>query len=57
MFVEFATERLTEGRLCVGDKMTKKKKLKTFNTSNAKIEMNAGGKVVKIKDERGLLQD
>ena len=56
IFVEFATERLTEGRLCVGDKMTKKK-LKTFNTSNAKIEMNAGGKLVKIRDERGLLQD
>ena len=56
MFVEFATERLTEGRLCVGDKMTKKK-LKTFNTSNAKIYMNAGGKLVKIKDERGLLQE
>ncbi len=56
MFVEFATERLTEGRLCVGDNMTKKK-LTTFKTSNATIEMNAGGKLVKIKDERGLLQD
>ena len=55
-FVEFATERLTEGRLCVRDKMTKKK-LKTFKTSNATIEMNAGGKLVKIKEERGLLQD
>ena len=45
MFVEFATERLTEGRLCVRHKLTKKK-LKTFNTSNATIEMNAGGKLV-----------
>ena len=34
-----------------------KEKLKTFNTSNATIEMNAGGKLVKIKEERGLLQD
>ena len=55
MFVEFANERLTEGRLCVWDKMTKKK-LKTFKTSHATIEINGGGKVVKIKEERGLLQ-
>ena len=57
MFVEFAIERLTEGRLCVWDKMTKKK-LKTLKTSNATIESNAayGGKLVKIKEERGMLQ-
>ena len=55
MFVEFATERLTEGRVCVWDKMTKKK-LKTFNTSNVTTEINAGGKLVKIKEERGRLQ-
>ena len=58
MFVEFAIERLTEGRLCVWDKM-KKKKLKTFKTSNSTIEINAayGGKLVKIKkEERGMLQ-
>ena len=55
MFVEFATERLTEGRLCVWDKITKKK-LNTFKTSNATIEINGGGKVVKIQEERGLLQ-
>ena len=42
MFVEFVSERLTEGRLCVRDKMTKKK-LKTFKTANAMIEINAGG--------------
>ena len=36
MFVEFAIERLTEGRLCVWDKMTKKK-FKTFKTSNVTI--------------------
>ena len=55
IFVEFDTERLTEGRLCVWDKITKKK-LKTFKTANATIEINAGGKLVKIKEERGLLQ-
>lgn len=32
------------------------KKLKTFKTSNAMIEVNVGGKLVKIKEERGLLQ-
>ena len=42
--MEFATERLW------------KKKLKTFKTSNATVEINAGGKLVKIKEERGLLQ-
>ena len=51
MFVEFATERLTEGRLCVWDKMTKKK-LKSFKTSNATVEISAGGKLVKIKYAR-----
>ena len=52
MFVEFAIERLTEGRLCVWDKMTKKK-LKTFKTSNATIGINTayGGKLVKIKEK------
>ena len=33
-----------------------KKKFKTFKTSDAIIEINAGGKLVKIKEERGLLQ-
>ena len=35
------------------DTMTNKK-LKTFKTSNEKIEMKAGGKLVKIKEEHGL---
>ena len=55
ILVEFATEHLTEGWLCAWDKMTKTK-LKTFRTSNAKIAMNAGGKLVNIKEERGLLE-
>ena len=36
-------------------KMTKKN-LKTFKTSNAMIDMNASGKLVKIKEESGLLE-
>ena len=57
MFVEFAIERLTEERFCVWVKLSKKK-LQTFKTSNSTIEINAayGGKLVKIKDERGMLQ-
>ena len=49
MLVEFTIEHLIEGRLYVWDKITKKK-LKTFKTSNAIIEMNAGGKLVKMKE-------
>ena len=51
MFVQFATERLMEGRTCVRDKM-RKMKFKTFMTSkcNASIEINDGGNPVKIKD-------
>ena len=41
--------------LCVWDNMTKKK-LNTFKTSNAMIEMDNGGTLVKIKEERGLLE-
>ena len=55
MFMEFITQRLTQGRICVWVKMTKKK-LKTFKTSNAMIEVNADGKLLKIKEARGLLQ-
>ena len=57
MLVKFTTEDLTEwdGWPCVWDKMAKKN-LKTFKTTNAVIDMNAGGKFVKIKQERGLLE-
>ena len=34
----------------------KKKQLKPFKTSNAMIEVNPDGELVKIKEERGLLQ-
>jgi hypothetical protein len=55
MFESFVTERLTEGRLSVWDKMTKRK-LGTFKSANAMLEVRAGEKLVKIKEERGLLQ-
>ena len=63
MFEGFVNERLTEGKISVWDKMSKKK-LKTFKSANAKIrwskytmaEIRIGDKLVKIKEERGLLQ-
>ena len=41
--------------MCVGQN-DKEEALKSFKTANATIEINAGGKLVKIKEERGLLQ-
>ena len=55
MFEGFVNERLTEGKLSVWDKMSKKK-LKTFKSANAMAEIRIGDKLVKIKEERGLLQ-
>ena len=55
MLVEFTTEHLTDGWLCVRDKISTNK-LKTFKTSNAMIKMIAGRKLVLIKEERGLLE-
>ena len=55
MFEDFVKERLTEGKLSVWDKMTKKK-LKTFKSANATTDIKIGDKMVKIKEERGLLQ-
>ena len=55
MFESFVTERLTGGKFSVWDKMTKKK-LGTFKTANAITEFQKGDKVVKIKEERELLQ-
>ena len=54
MFKDFATERLTEGKLSVWDKMTKKK-LQTYKNDNVSTEIRVGDKIVKIKEERGLL--
>ena len=55
MFESFVTECLTGGKFSVWDKMTKKK-LGTFKTANAITEFQKGDKVVKIKEERELLQ-
>ncbi len=55
MFEDFVKESLTEGKLSVWDKMTKKK-LKTFKSANATTDIKIGDKMVKIKEERGLLQ-
>ena len=55
MFEGFVNERLTEGKLSVWDKMSKKK-LKTFKSANAMAKIRIGDKLVKIKEERGLLQ-
>lgn len=55
MFEEFVKERLTEGKLSVWDKM-KRRKLGTFKNANASIDITVGDKLVKMKEERGLLQ-
>lgn len=49
------TERLKEGKLSVGDKMSKRK-LRTYKSANASTKVRVGDNVVKIKEERGLLQ-
>ena len=55
MFDGFVTERLTEGKFSVWDKMTKKK-LGTYKIANASTEIRVGDNVVNIKEERGLLR-
>jgi len=48
MFEDFVTECLTEGKLSVWDKITKRK-LGTFTSANAVAEISKREKVVKIK--------
>ena len=55
MFKDFVTERLTEEKLSVWEKMTKRK-LGTYKSANASTEIRVGDNMVKIKEERGLLQ-
>ena len=55
MFEKFVTDRLTEGKLSVWDKLPKRK-LKTFKSANVTAEVRSGEKLVKVKEERGLLQ-
>jgi len=55
IFEDFVTERLTEGKLSVWEKIAQKK-LGIFKSANVSTEIRVGDKVVKIKEERGLLQ-
>ena len=54
IFEDFVTERLTEGKLSVWEKIAQKK-LGIFKSANVSTEIRVGDKVVKIKEERGLL--
>ena len=47
--------RLIEGELSVWDSM-KRSKISTFKCNNETAEITSGGKVIKLKEERGLLQ-
>lgn len=55
MLKQFAFDRLTEGKLGVWDKM-QKQKLQTFKSTSATAEMRMGDKLIKVKEELGLLQ-
>ena len=55
MFQQFVADRIVDGKLSVWDKMTKAK-LQTFKSSNASAELRSGDKLMKVKEERGLLQ-
>ena len=55
MFQDFVKERIQTGTLSVWDPM-KKRKLNTFRSSNVTTEVKINEKLVKIKEERGLLQ-
>jgi len=48
MFEDFVTERLTEGKLSVWEKMTKRK-LGTYKSANASTEIRVGDNVVSRK--------
>ena len=52
---DFVNERLIEGKHSVWEKMTKNK-LGPYKSSKAPTEIRVGDNMVKIKEERGLLQ-
>ena len=54
-FEEFVNQRLTEGKLSVWGRMTKNK-VKTFKSESATAEIKIGNQLIKIKEERNLLQ-
>ena len=55
MFLEFVYQRLTEGNISVWGKMTKRK-LKTFKSECPTAKIKVGNNIIKIKEERSLLQ-
>ena len=55
MLEGFVTEHLAERCLSLWDPI-QRKKLRTFKSANATTEVRAGYKLVKIREERGLLQ-
>ena len=55
MFEDFVIDCLTERKLTVWNKISKKKP-RTFKSVNALSEIRIRDKLVKIKEERGLLQ-
>ena len=55
MFKGFVIGRYAEGNRSVMDPI-KRKKLETFKNANATKEVRAVDKLVKIKEERGILQ-
>lgn len=55
IFQQIVTDRLVEGNLSLWDKLSKTI-LRTFKSSNATAEIRSGDKLIKVKEERGLLQ-
>ena len=56
MSVEFHTEHLTRDDIVCGTKSQRKSSKQLKPQISAMIEMNAGGKFVQIKEERGLME-
>ena len=55
LFEKFTDERLKTGKVCVWDRLAKAN-LKTYKSKNASKAILFVDKVVKVKEERGLLQ-
>ena len=55
MFKEFVKERTADGKVSIWSPM-KRRNIGTFKNANAVSDMKAGDKLIKIKEERGLLQ-
>ena len=55
MFKEFVKERMTDGKVSIWSPM-KRTNIGTFKSANAVSDVKAGDKLIKMKEERGLLQ-